>query len=170
MIDHRLETPSAYEVTSPAVIDRHGALRAWAAVLGDRVGAPDLDPCRAPARATDLSNLPDTFIAAAQYDVFRDDNIHFSRRLLAAGVPVDLHVYGHTFHAWDRFVPDSALTLAFEQTRHDFSGAISAADFPRHVLWLAGQLVAFTDNDAAVGAHESALALPADAGNYSEPS
>ena len=120
MIDDRLAMPSAFEVTGPTVIDRQGALNAWAAVLGDRVGAAVLDPYCAPARATDLSGLPDTFLAVGQYDVFRDDNIDFAQRLIAAGVPVDLHVYGHAFHAWDRLAPGTALTRTFEQSWHAF--------------------------------------------------
>jgi acetyl esterase/lipase len=42
------------------------------AMLGDRVGAPDLSPYCAPARATDLRGLPPAFIAVGQFDVFRN--------------------------------------------------------------------------------------------------
>lgn len=44
----------------------------------------------------------------------------FAQRLIAAGVPVDLHVYAGAFHAWDRFAPEAALTRSFEQTWHSF--------------------------------------------------
>lgn len=120
MLDDRNETPSSHEIVDLGVYDRRENLYAWAAVLGDRAGAPDVHPYSAPGRATDVAGLPDTFLAVAQYDVFRDENMDFARRLIAAGVPVDLHLYSHAFHAWDVFAPDSALTKAFEQTWHDY--------------------------------------------------
>ncbi|MFF9706691.1 alpha/beta hydrolase [Streptomyces griseofuscus] len=120
MLDDRGVTRSSREITDLGVWDRQENLYAWAAVLGDRVGAPDVHPYCAPGRATDLGGLPDTFIAVGQFDVFRDEDIDFARRLIAAGVPVDLHVYAHAFHSWDVFAPHSALTRTFEQTWHDY--------------------------------------------------
>ncbi|MFC1432515.1 alpha/beta hydrolase fold domain-containing protein [Streptacidiphilus sp. N1-3] len=107
--------PGDAERARPALLYFH----AGGQVLGsahDAVGHPYC----APARATDLSGLPDTFIAAAQYDVFRDENIDFAQRLIAAGVPVDLHLYAHAFHAWDVLARQSALAKTFEHTWHDY--------------------------------------------------
>ncbi|WP_306207084.1 alpha/beta hydrolase fold domain-containing protein [Actinoplanes sp. RD1] len=120
MLDDRNETPSSRQVVDLGIWDRRENLLAWAAVLGDRAGTSDVDAYSAPARATDLHDLPETFIAAAQYDVFRDEDIAFAAGLMAAGVPVELHVYPHAFHAWDRFAPTSRLTTVFEQTWHGF--------------------------------------------------
>src|SRR5690606_20146413 len=83
MLDDRNETPSSHEIVDLGVYDRRENLYAWAAVLGDRAGAPDVHPYSAPGRATDVAGLPDTFLAVAQYDVFRDENIDFARRLIA---------------------------------------------------------------------------------------
>ncbi|MCO5989992.1 alpha/beta hydrolase [Actinoallomurus spadix] len=120
MLDDRLETPSSSEAASEVVFARPDIRLAWAAVLGDRLGADDVDPYSAPGRATDLAGLPDTFVAVAQFDLLRDEGIDFARRLIAAGVPVDLHLYARAFHAWDRFAAESALTRSFEQTWHAF--------------------------------------------------
>ncbi|MGQ4514693.1 alpha/beta hydrolase fold domain-containing protein [Streptomyces sp. DW26H14] len=120
MLDDRNETPSSHEITDLGIFDRRENAYAWAAVLGDRAGTADVHPYSAPGRATDLSGLPDTFIGVAQYDVFRDENIDFARRLTAAGVPVDLHLYAHAFHAWDVAAPRSALARSFEHTWHGY--------------------------------------------------
>ena len=121
MLDDRDDTPSNHQVNNEnGILDRRQNRFAWTAVLGDRVGRPDVDPYSAPGRATDLHGLPETFIAAAQFDVFRDENIDFASRLLAAGVPVELHVYPHAFHAWDRFAAGSRVARAFESSWHDF--------------------------------------------------
>lgn len=117
MLDDRNETPSSHQIVDLGVWDRRENLLAWAAVLG---GREDVGAYEAPGRAEDLGGLPETFIAAAQYDVFRDENIALASKLLAAGVPVELHVYPHAFHAWDRFAPASGLTTTFRQTWHAF--------------------------------------------------
>lgn len=120
MLDDRLETPSSGEADAEVVFARKDIGLAWAAVLGDRFGAADVHPYSAPGRAADLAGLPDTFVAVAQFDLLRDEGVDFARRLTAAGVPVDLHLYARAFHAWDRFAPKSALTRSFELTWHDF--------------------------------------------------
>lgn len=120
MLDDRLETPSSSEAVAEVVFARADIERAWAAVLGDRSRTADVHPYAAPGRATDLADLPDTFVAVAQFDVLRDEGIDFARRLTAAGVPVDLHLYARAFHAWDRFAATSTLARSFEQTWHTF--------------------------------------------------
>jgi acetyl esterase/lipase len=120
MLDDRNETPSSHEIVDLGIWDRRENQLAWSAVLGDRAGAASLDPYCAPGRATDLSGMPNTFIAVGQIDVFRDEDIDFARKLITAGVAVDLHVYAHAFHAWDRFAPQSALAQAFEHTWHNY--------------------------------------------------
>ncbi|GLY80041.1 alpha/beta hydrolase fold domain-containing protein [Actinoallomurus iriomotensis] len=120
MLDDRLETPSSSEAIAEVVFARPDIRLAWAAVLGDRLGAADVHPYSAPGRATDLTDLPDTFVAVAQFDLLRDEGIDFARRLITACVPVDLHLYARAFHAWDRFAATSTLTRSFEQTWHAF--------------------------------------------------
>jgi acetyl esterase/lipase len=120
MLDDRLETPSITETVSEVVFARPDIRLAWAAVLGERFGTDEVHPYSAPGRATDLTGLPDAFVAVAQFDLLRDEGIDFARRLLAAGVPVDLHLYARAFHAWDRFAATSRLTHSFEQTWHAF--------------------------------------------------
>lgn len=120
MLDDRLETPSSSDPSAEVVSARADLRLAWAAVLGDRLGTDDVHPYSAPGRATDLTDLPDTFVAVAQFDVLRDEGIDFARRLTAHGVPVDLHLYARAYHAWDRFAAKSTLTRSFEQTWHTF--------------------------------------------------
>lgn len=120
MLDDRLATPSSQESAAELAFTRRDMRLAWSAVLGDRLGATDLHPYCAPGRAGDLSGLPDTFVAVAQLDTLRDEGLDFARRLVTAGVPVDLHLYARVFHAWDRFAPASAPARSFEETWRDF--------------------------------------------------
>jgi len=120
MLDDRNEPPSSHEILDIGIWDRQENELAWKAVLGDRVGAPDLSPYCAPGRATDLHGLPPAFIAVGQLDVFRDENIDFARRRVAAGVPVDLHVYGTAYHSFDLMAPGTRLAREFTETWHAF--------------------------------------------------
>lgn len=73
----------------------------WSALLGAEPGGPDVSPYAAPARATDLSGLPPTYIATGGLDLFLEEDLDYARRLMRAGVPVEFHVYPGGFHAFD---------------------------------------------------------------------
>jgi acetyl esterase/lipase len=73
----------------------------WAALLGDTVGTDAVSAYAAPARATDLSGLPATYIDVGDLDIFRDEDITFARRLSDAGVPTELHLHPGCPHAFE---------------------------------------------------------------------
>jgi acetyl esterase/lipase len=73
----------------------------WSSLLGTDPGGPDVSPYAAPARATDLSGLPPTYIATGGLDLFLEEDLEYARRLMRGGVPVELHVYPGGFHAFD---------------------------------------------------------------------
>ena len=72
----------------------------WRALLGHEPGLADVSPYAAPARAEDLSGLPPTFIATGAMDLFVEEDLEYARRLMGAGVPVELHVYPGAPHAY----------------------------------------------------------------------
>lgn len=113
MIDDTNTTPSSQEITEVGIWDRDGNIESWAWYLG---GKP-ADQYSAPARATDLTGLPPTFIDVGEMDLFRDEDITFAQRLLQAGVPTELHVYPGAYHASEIFAPDAALSQRIWATR-----------------------------------------------------
>ena len=106
MLDDRNETASSQEVTEVGIWDRAGNIEAWDWFLG---GQP-ADDYAAPARATDLSGLPPTFIDVGEMDLFRDEDIAFVSRLLQAGVPTEFHIYPGAYHASEVFAPEAPLS------------------------------------------------------------
>ncbi len=72
----------------------------WAALLGHAPGIDGVSPYAAPARATELTGLPPTFIATGALDLFLEENLDYSRRLIRAGVPTELHVYPGAPHGF----------------------------------------------------------------------
>lgn len=105
--------PIAYQLLlSPAVDDRAGtgstAELVWRYYLGPSYAGrtdPGVSAYAAPARATDLSGLPPTYIAAMEIDPVRNQDIEFAVRLLDAGVSVELHSHPGTFHGSFEFAP-----------------------------------------------------------------
>jgi acetyl esterase/lipase len=73
----------------------------WTALLGNSAGTDVVSPYAAPARATDLTGLPDTYLDTGDLDIFRDEDITYARRLSDAGVPTELHLHPGCPHAFE---------------------------------------------------------------------
>ncbi len=110
MLDDTNSTASSRRVTDPQLWNRDSNAHAWRAYVGDIVGTDAVSPYAAPARASDLAGLPPATILTAELDLFVDENIIYAQRLLAAGVPMELHVYPAAHHGFDRHVPDAAVS------------------------------------------------------------
>ncbi len=110
MIDDTHDTPSGHEITHPTVWHRQVSFEAWKMYLGDEFGSENVSPYAAAARATDFSNLPPAFVSVGALDLFRDENIDYAQRLMAAGVPTDLQVYPGMFHGAEVSAPEAAVS------------------------------------------------------------
>lgn len=76
----------------------------WASYLG---GAPAEAP-QVPARVKDFAGLPATWMLTASLDLFRDEDIDYACKLMAAGVRTELAVYEGACHGF-QFVPNTNL-------------------------------------------------------------
>lgn len=120
MLDDRNTSASSHAITDIGIWDRKTNILAWRAVLGDRADGADVPAYCAPARARNLQGLPPTFVAAAEFDVFRDEDLDFAARLAAAAVPVEVHLYKGAFHSWDRFAPHTDIAQRFNRTWREY--------------------------------------------------
>lgn len=104
-LDDRMQTTSMRNFVDTPLWSRVHAELSWKYYLGDQFksGAADVPAYAAPARATNLSDLPPAYIVAAEFDPLRDENILYALRLLEAGVPTELHVFPGTFHGSQMF-------------------------------------------------------------------
>lgn len=104
MIDDRTcvaKEPNAY--AGEFVWTRPNNAFGWRSLLGVAPGSDGVSPYAAAARATHLEGLPPTFICTAALDLFIDENLEYARRLLRAGVPMELRVYPGAYHGFDVF-------------------------------------------------------------------
>ena len=107
MIDDRHDTPSGHADTCPTIWNRDVSFKAWKMYLGAEYGRDKVSPYAAAARATDLSNLPPALMTVGAMDLFRDENIDYAQRLMAAGVPTDLQVFAGMFHGAEMAAPQA---------------------------------------------------------------
>jgi acetyl esterase/lipase len=91
----------------------------WRALLGMEPGGRSVPAAAVPARRTDLAGLPPTFIGVGGIDLFANEDIEFSRRLLASGVPTELMVVPGAFHGFDAVAADTALAKRFNAAKID---------------------------------------------------
>jgi acetyl esterase/lipase len=89
---------------------------AWDAYLGDLAGG-EVPGTAAPARATDLSGLPATWIGVGTYDLFHAEGVDWARRLREAGVACDLHVVEGAYHGFDTSEADAEVSRDFLRAR-----------------------------------------------------
>lgn len=96
MLDDRMETASM-RMEDTALFTPRAARDAWAHYLGGRVA----DHLAAPGRAADVSDLPPAYLLVAEHDPLRDEGIDYAKKLVAAGIPTELHLFPGTFHGFD---------------------------------------------------------------------
>lgn len=126
MIDDRCDSASARQLEGQGVWDRQCNVTAWQVVLGESYGTDRVDPYSAPARMTDLSNLPPTFIDVGSAETFRDEAMDYARRIMAAGGLCELHVWPGAFHGFYSIMPDAAVSRACTQARDAWLGRLLA--------------------------------------------
>ena len=110
MLDDRNITRSSQAIVDDRVWNRSANLAGWDAYLSGNAGGDDVSPYAAPSRATDLAGLPPAYINVGTLDLFVDEDIAYAQALLAADVPVELHVYPGAFHGSNAMVPDSEIS------------------------------------------------------------
>jgi len=123
MIDDRNATSSSHIVGAP-IWSREANHLGWSAYLGYEPGGDDVPQYAAAARAADVAGLPPAWIGVGALDVFRDEDIAYAQRLLAAGIPTELHVYPGAPHGFEMIVPTCGVA---QRAQRDLNGALGRA-------------------------------------------
>lgn len=123
VIDDRCETPSMKNGTDLYIWNYQNSLDMWTHYIGkDR---SNVSPYASPARAKDLSDLPPAYVLTCEHDPLRDEGIIYAMRLMADGVPVELHNYPGTVHGFDFLMPSEISTRAMNEGIEAFRRAMT---------------------------------------------
>ena len=109
MLDDRAQTPDP-QLLPFLTWTYDDNVTGWGALLGESAGTDAVPPYAAPARATDLTGLPATYIDVGDLDIFRDEDITYARRLSDAGVPTELHLHPGCPHAFEALAREADIS------------------------------------------------------------
>ncbi|MXO65001.1 alpha/beta hydrolase [Altericroceibacterium endophyticum] len=111
MLDHRVggdSDPWRNRHTGEFIWTRAKNQFGWEALRGDYQPDDARKGWFSPALAEDLSSVAPTFLATGALDLFLDEDLDYGRRLVDAGVPLEMHVYAGAIHGF-QMVPDTQL-------------------------------------------------------------
>ncbi len=145
MIDDSNTTASSHIDGAP-VWSRAANDLGWRAYLGDLAGTDDVPAEAAPARVDDVTGLPPAWIGVGSLDVFRDEDITYASRLLAAGITTELHVYPGACHGFEMIAATAGVAQACRARHHGSAAAGAAAGVRRRVHQLTASVDALTTN------------------------
>lgn len=97
---------------------RENNMIGWRSYLGCEPGGEGISCYAAAFRAIHLEGLPPAYITVGDLDLFSQEDIEYSRRLIEAGVPAELHVYPGGCHAFDMIVPAADISKRFTTDIH----------------------------------------------------
>jgi len=93
---------------------------AWKVLAGDKMIPKDQIPYFSPIMASNFEGIPKTVIILGGLDLFVDENISFTKKLLEAGVKVDLNVISGVFHLFQSIKPNSKKAKFFVELRDKY--------------------------------------------------
>ena len=123
MIDDRTALRSELDGNDYLMWNTRHNRQAWSWYLGQPAGAPEVPAYAAPARRDDLSGLPPAWISTGDIELFCDEDRRYAERLLAAGVPCQLHVTPGALHGFEAIVANAGPTRELFQSAYRFLGA-----------------------------------------------
>ncbi|NQX35711.1 alpha/beta hydrolase [Herbiconiux sp. VKM Ac-2851] len=127
MLDDRNETVSSHQFDGVGIWDRGSNLVGWNALLGERRGSDSVSVYAAPARATDLTGLPPSYLDVGSAEVFRDEVVAYSSMLWRDGAAAELHVWPGGTHGWEALIPQSELARMAATARSSWVSRILAS-------------------------------------------
>ncbi len=104
MLDHRTGSDDCRHRnrhTGEFIWTRSSNRFGWECLRGDYPADDDRKGWFSPSLADDLASLPPTWIGTGSLDLFFDEDLDYARRLVDAGVQVELHSYPGAIHAFN---------------------------------------------------------------------
>jgi acetyl esterase/lipase len=106
--DRQLTQSSRWDLL--AVWSRELNAFAWRCYLGELYGTDAVPADAAPARTSDVSDLPPAYIHVGTLDGFLHENVDYAARLMSARVPTELHVFPNVPHGFEHVAPEAAIS------------------------------------------------------------
>jgi acetyl esterase/lipase len=128
MLDDRNDSASAFQMDGVDFWNRSFNGFGWSSLLGEAQGGADVPQYAAPARATDLADLPPAFLDVGSAECLRDEVLAYADRIWQAGGKAELHVWPGGIHAFDRDDPEARISTAAVAARRNWLERLLATD------------------------------------------
>ena len=109
MLDDRTALNRSLDDVDHFVWNNKMNLVGWSSYLGKTLGTDQVPVYAAPARRTNLSGLPKTWIGVGDVELFFEEDKAYANKLSAAGVACELDIVSGAPHAFEGLAPDSQL-------------------------------------------------------------
>jgi acetyl esterase/lipase len=90
----------------------------WRSFLGRAPGGRDVPAAAVPARNPNLRGLPPAFMGVGTLDLFVEEDMEYARRLVVAGVPVEMQLVPGAYHGFDHN-PSASISMRFNLAKLD---------------------------------------------------
>jgi acetyl esterase/lipase len=89
----------------------------WESYLGRKCGAEKVAEYSVPARRTDLTGLPQTWIGVGTVDLFHDEDVAYAQRLTECGNDCEIYIVPGAFHGFDVLDPQVSIVQEFRKSQ-----------------------------------------------------
>ncbi|PVH72299.1 hypothetical protein DL98DRAFT_74685 [Cadophora sp. DSE1049] len=117
MLDDRCCSDSIKQFMTDGTWTGRTNIFGWDCLLPGTRASENVSIYAAPARATDLTGLPQTYIEVGNAEPFRDENVAYASLLWTCGVDTELHVWPGAWHGYDVLAPNVQLSKDAVATR-----------------------------------------------------
>lgn len=128
MLDDRTVLRDDLDTTNVRVWSPGSNRYGWTSYLGHEPGSPETSEYAAPARRTDLTGLPPTWIGVGTLDLFHDEDLEYAQRLSDSGVPAEVLIVHGAFHGFDALFKRTDVAKEFWRAQARALRAAFAAD------------------------------------------
>ncbi|MGK0500967.1 MAG: acetyl esterase/lipase [Oceanicoccus sp.] len=120
MLDDRTATNIELSATKYLIWSYANNAAAWHWYLGQPPGLEHVADYAVPARQTNLSGMPASWITAGELDLFYKEDCQYAADLKSAGVVCELLITPMAPHGFETFTPDAAITQQLHAANHDW--------------------------------------------------
>lgn len=116
MLDDRTVLRSDIDAASLRMWDTKSNRYGWSAYLGQEPGSPGVSPYAAPARRENLVGLPPAWLGTGGFDLFRDEDLAYAKRLSEAGVACEVQLVPGAYHGFDAISRNAPVSRNFRSS------------------------------------------------------
>jgi acetyl esterase/lipase len=117
MLDDRTVLQADMDDSSSLVWTQASNRYGWESYLGQPCGSESVPAYAVPARLSDLSGLPPSWIGVGELDLFHNEDLAYARRLAKSGVECELLVVPGAFHGFDVFDQQIPIVQEFRKSQ-----------------------------------------------------